>query len=100
MRITLQEYERLGGIHNQSPLGLTTEKVWYKHDGRLGIVLFDNVDHDWSFVALAYDPLPHVKSFRCYDVGASFKTFDLAADALANAIVREPDAGFFTEEMR
>ena len=97
--ISVQTYEKLGGIHNQSPMGLTTEKLWYVHDsGRLGIVLFDNIDKDWSFVALAHDPRkPHGMSFRCYDVGASFKTPDEAQAALAAAIEQEPDPVFFTE---
>jgi hypothetical protein len=97
--ISKQTYELRGGIHNQSPLGLTTEKFWYAHDsGRLGIVLLDNVDHDWSFVALAHDPRkPHGMAFRCYDVAASFATPDEAQAALATALAQEPDPVFYTE---
>ena len=86
--ISRQVYEELGGIHSQSPLGLTTEKFWYSHGELLGIVLLDNVDHDWSFVALANDLR---NSFRCYDVGTSFRTPELAQAALATAFEIGPD---------
>ena len=95
--ISVRTYEKLGGIHNRSPLGLTTEKLWYAHDsGRLGVVLLDNVDHDWSFVALAFDPRKGM-GFRCYDVAASFATPDEAQAALAIALSQEPDPVFYTE---
>jgi hypothetical protein len=91
-------YEGLGGIHSVSPF-TTTEKVWYMHADRLGIVLLDNIDNDWSFVALAHDPRCRIgMAYRCYDVGASFKTFDLAEAALADAIAVGPDADFYTED--
>jgi hypothetical protein len=59
-------------------------------------VLHDNVDHDWSFVALAFDPRNGM-GFRCYDVGTSFETPDEAQAALASAFANGPDASFFTE---
>jgi len=98
-QIPLRTYDRLGGIHNRSPMGLTTEKHWFVHDsGRLGIVLLDNVDKDWSFVALAFDPRKGM-GFRCYDVAASFNAPDEARDALAIALDQEPDPVFFTESV-
>ena len=97
-RITKTDYEQLGGIHHSMPMGLTTEKVWYEHDDHLGIVLLDNVDHDWSFVALAFDKRQGM-GFRCFDVGTSFKTPELAEAALATAFETGPDPGFFTEDM-
>jgi hypothetical protein len=99
-RITRGIYEQVGGIHSTSPMGLTTEKFWYVHtNGHLGIVLLDNVDKDWSFVALAFDKRRGINSFRCFDVGASFDTPERAEDALARAFETGPDPGFFTESV-
>lgn len=96
--ISKQVYEELGGIHSSPNLGLTTEKRWYKHDTLLGIVLIDNVDNDWSFVALAPDARkPHGCAFRAFDVGTSFERIEQAEAALDAALATGPDAGFFTE---
>ena len=98
--ISRRRYEELGGIHSMSPPGITTEKVWFKHNDLLGIVLLDNIDKDWSFVALAPDARkPLGLAFRCFDVGVSFKTPQLAEAALASAFDTGPDAGFFTEDV-
>jgi hypothetical protein len=98
--ISKRTYEQLGGIHSMSPMRLTTEKIWYVYPsaGHLGIVLLDNVDHDWSFVALALDPRMGM-GFRCFDVGTNFATPADAQAALATAFTRGPDASFFTEEV-
>ena len=59
-----------------------TEKAWFRCGEHLGIVLVDNVDHDWSFVALAKVG----GQFRGVDIGASLTTQEAATRALAEAL--------------
>jgi hypothetical protein len=61
---------------------LTTERRWFRQGERLGIVLIDNVDHDWSFVALSVQKDFH----RAYDVGTSYPTEQAAMQALEKAL--------------
>jgi hypothetical protein len=59
-----------------------TEKAWIRCGEHLGIVLVDNIDHDWSFVALAKVG----SQFRGVDVGASLPTQEAATQALTRAL--------------
>jgi hypothetical protein len=61
----------------------TEERFWYKHEDRLGIVLFDKIDKDWSFVVLCEH---RDGRYRCYDLGTSFKDSKSAEAALQTAI--------------
>jgi hypothetical protein len=65
---------------------LTTERRWFKHGERLGIVLIDNTDHDWSFVALSVQKDFH----RAYDVGTSYPTEHAAMQALERTLKGVP----------
>lgn len=60
----------------------TTEKAWFRYGEYSEIVLIDNVDNDWSFVALADSR----GQFRCVDVGTSFLTQAAATEALGLAL--------------
>jgi hypothetical protein len=83
IRITKQEF----ASHTvyAGPFGetFTTECAWFKHEEQLGIVLLDNTDKDWSFVALAKD---QIGVFRAFDVGASFPSEADAAEALSQCL--------------
>ena len=59
-----------------------TEKAWFRCGEHLGIVLVDNIDHDWSFVALANIG----GQFRGVDIGASLPTQEAATGALAKSL--------------
>jgi hypothetical protein len=48
---------------------LATERAWFKHAAMLGTVLLDNIDHDWSFVALGKDQRGQ---YRGFDLGTSY----------------------------
>jgi hypothetical protein len=65
----------------------TEERAWYAHRNLLGIVLFDKVDSDWSFVAL----LKESNGFHAYDVGASFPTAEAAEVALRETLEAGPE---------
>jgi hypothetical protein len=47
-------------------------------------VLIDNVDRDWSFVALSRT-LPETQ-YRAFDVGTSYASQEEATEALAKAL--------------
>jgi hypothetical protein len=64
-------------------LPTVTEKRWFKHEGLLGIVLLDNVDNDWAWVALAE---ADDGKWRAFDVGHSLTSADVAAQALDAAL--------------
>jgi hypothetical protein len=61
-----------------------TEVAWFKHDGMLGIVLKDNTDHDWGFVALKQD---EEGRYRGFDLGVSLRTEGDARSALEKVLV-------------
>ena len=103
--ISLEQYEALGGIHSKSHVDaasgkmewdhadgststqqFTTEKAWYRHDNLLGVVLLDNIDNDWSFVALSKQE----GSYKAYEVETSFPTQEEATAALERAVARGP----------
>lgn len=89
-QISRAEYKRLGGVDRRSTLAdeifgrpVTDERAWFSYGPRLGIVLFDNVDHDWSWVVLARDP----DRFAAVDVGTSLASFDDARRQLTDAML-------------
>lgn len=49
----------------------TTEDGWYRRGDVLGLVLIDNVDHDWSWVVLERDERG---DYRAIDLGVSCAT--------------------------
>lgn len=70
-------------VHQGRLWGTTTEKAWFTHDKLLGIVLFDTVDHDWSFVVLHDDD-----GYRACEVGTSFPDQKAATVALEKVLHR------------
>lgn len=60
-------------------LPVTTEKRWFKHNELLGTVVFDNVDNDWSWVALAK---AENGQYVAFEVGHSLKSAGAATKAL------------------
>jgi hypothetical protein len=81
--ISEDDFERFD-IASNPPLGLTTERAWFQCGPLLGIVLIDNVDRDWSFVALSRT-LPETQ-YRAFDVGTSYASQEEATEALAKAL--------------
>lgn len=63
----------------------TREVAWFQHENLLGIVLYDNVDSDWSFVALSD---PRGSGYTAFELGVSFKTQAEATKALELALNR------------
>jgi hypothetical protein len=59
-------------------LPTTTEKRWFKHDRLLGVVVFDNIDNDWAWAALAE---ADDGKWRAFDVDHSLASADEAAQA-------------------
>ena len=60
----------------------TEERFWYEHHPFLGIVLFDKIDKDWSYVALHRED----GVFRCFDLGVSFNSPKEAEFALEKSL--------------
>lgn len=65
----------------------TEERSWFAHDDLLGIVLFDKVDSDWSFVALHDDGA----GYRAFDTAASFPSQQAATQALEKVLITPDD---------
>ena len=63
-----------------------TEIEWYRHGILLGIVILDNIDNDWSFVALAKP----ADRYTVFDLGHSFSSIETARTALAKALQTTP----------
>jgi hypothetical protein len=93
-QITEKECNQYRILRQRSPVEYmgyskpTEERAWYAHNNLLGIVLFDKVDSDWSFVALYND----CGLFRAYDVGASFHAAEAAEEALREALETGPQS--------
>ncbi len=68
------------------PEGITTERGWFRHGADfLGLVLIDNIDRDFSWMAFEQKR----QSVYCpFDLGVSLPTFDAAASAMQRAIDR------------
>lgn len=82
--ITKAEYLAHNVKDRSSPL--TTEIRWFERSNLLGVLLRDNVDKDWSFVALAQDG----DEWKAFDLGVSHPTPDAALTALNIALQRGP----------
>ncbi|PWT76439.1 MAG: hypothetical protein C5B60_04120 [Chloroflexi bacterium] len=83
-------WEHVDGSTSTHPY--TTEKAWYRYDHPvsgilLGIVLFDNVDNDWSYVAQSRKP---GDTYKAFEVETSFPTQEDATAALQETLERGP----------
>jgi hypothetical protein len=58
---------------------LHNEREWLKGNQRLGIIILDKIDNDWSYVAMAQDP---DNDYRAYETATSFKSIDEARSLL------------------
>jgi len=56
------------------------EREWWKSDDRLGVIIRDKIDDDWSWVNMAIDPFDG--KWRCCDLAAGAKSQDEARMAL------------------
>ena len=92
-----EQYPVFGGpnlIKELYGVQATSERFWFKHDDMLGIVLFDNIDGDWSMIALAKD---NVGVYRGFEVACSYRTAAAAKRALRQVLEkprRSPADGF------
>jgi hypothetical protein len=66
-------------------LPVLTEKKWFKHNNLLGTVVFDEVDSDWSWVALAK---AENDQYVAFDVGHSLTSAGAATKALDAVLQR------------
>ena len=60
----------------------------------LGVVLLDNIDSDWSFVALGPDEKGH---YGVFDLGVSLPTAQAAREALAAVLVENETLAVFPQ---
>ena len=63
-----------------------TEIEWYRQGPLLGAIIFDNIDNDWSFVALAKPATEYV----AFDLGVSLPCIEGARAALEKALQTPP----------
>jgi hypothetical protein len=63
-----------------------TEVEWYSQGVLLGAIILDNIDGDWSFVALAKPANEYVM----FDLGVSFSSIESARAALEKALQTPP----------
>jgi len=103
-QLSREQYEALGGIHSTTHMDadgkmvwdhvdgststqpFTTEKAWYRQGDLLGVVLLDNIDNDWSYVALSKQG----GSYKAFEVETSFQTQEQATAALQETLDRGP----------
>ena len=78
---TIVEQFRSGGP-------VITETMWFKHGSWLGVICLDNVDKNWSWVALRRhnDGL-----YRAFDVGTSCRTIADAVRELDKRLQHGPE---------
>lgn len=62
--ITQQEFQRTIGSENRSHPQLHSAQEWWRGDGRVGVIILDKVDNDWSWVALSQTPGSGWKAYR------------------------------------
>jgi hypothetical protein len=58
------------------------ERAWYAHGDRLGIVLWDNIESDWAFVALQ----DRGDGFKACSADVGFATIEAAEEALSKTL--------------
>jgi hypothetical protein len=63
-----------------------TEIAWYRQGPLFGALHLDNIDNDWSFVALARPANEYV----AFDLGVSFSSIEAARTALKKALQIPP----------
>ena len=87
-QITKANFDKHGIGRQPSPVEIMTgarpteERAWFIHEKLLGIVLFDLIDHDWSFAALHREN----DCYCCFDVGVGYGTFVQAIQALEKCL--------------
>jgi hypothetical protein len=69
-----------------TPVSFCTEVEWYRQGILLGIVILDDIDNDWTFVALAKP----ADKYIVFDLGHSFSCIDAARAALEKALQTSP----------
>jgi hypothetical protein len=79
VEITQAEFKAYQAHGPGSPL--VTEKRWFKCGDKLGIIMLDNIDNDWLFVAMSNTS----GTWRGFDLGFSYPTADEALTALMKA---------------
>ncbi len=69
----------------RGPFGdfFTTERAWFSHGKRLGVICLDNFDQDWAFVMLEADCFG---VYRAVDLGASYPSQAHATEKLERAM--------------
>jgi hypothetical protein len=63
-----------------------TEIAWYRQGPLLGALRLDNIDNDWSFVALGKPANEYV----AFDLGVSFSSMEAVRTALEKALQIPP----------
>lgn len=91
---TITELEFSAMIPAYSMNGLATEKYWFRHGAMLGVVLFDNVDKDWSWVALGQD---QHGIFCAFDFGVSNSTSAEAVMKLQKVLIENENEKVFPQ---
>lgn len=84
-RLTAEEWAKFpvydGGLN------FTTELEYYMLGDALGVVLLDNVDHDYSFAVLRYDRTK--KEWRAVEVEVSMPTIEAARKKLEAVLTQQ-----------
>jgi hypothetical protein len=90
--ITALEFNRRRIGRRVTPVSLMigrpahTEVEWHRKGILLGTVILDNIDNDWSFVALAKP----TNEYTVFDLRTSFPSIEAARAALATALQTPP----------
>lgn len=89
--ITQEEFHFLLGTDaaGSHPL-LHDEREWWKGNQRIGIIIFDKFDKDWSYAALAQNPEGKYQAFK---TRVSLESIDAARVQLLSSFTDqlEPD---------
>lgn len=79
LEISKEQFHSIANLDPPPSQVFTTERAWFQHGDMLGVVLHDNVDHDWSFVVLARDLS---EQHRCFNLGTDYQSQDQATRAM------------------
>jgi hypothetical protein len=85
-QITTDEFNQHKIGRRITPIPFCTEVEWYRQGVLLGIVILDDIDNDWSFVALAKPAAEYI----AFDLGHSFSCIEAARAALEKALQTSP----------
>lgn len=91
-RITKDEFYTTAGSKVGSHPRLHDEKEWWTGNGRLGVVILDKIDGDWSWVALAQNPKG---GWQAYDIEASRSSIDKARSELFESFEKKLKEGWW-----